>query len=194
MKDRDEPGQVVLLNGASSSGKSTLSRQLLRDFPNPWFHMAVDMFGAMRAEDQTHRLQPTALTEVLRRTRAGFHRAVAGMAMAGNDIVMDHVLGEAWRLQDLLTVMGSIDVVFVGVHCGFAELQRREAARGDRHPGAAASHIQHVHAHGMYDVEVDTSTATTEDCSARIRQYLAEHPAPSARAFDQLRRSQSPAT
>ncbi|WP_425303565.1 phosphotransferase-like protein [Nocardia wallacei] len=30
------------------------------------------------------------------------HRAVAAMASAGNDIVMDHVLSEPWRLRDCL--------------------------------------------------------------------------------------------
>lgn len=94
------PGQVVLLNGASSSGKSTLARQLLVDFTTPWFHMGIDMFGAMRADKQPHELDPSAIGEVLHRTRAGFHRAVAGMALAGNNIVMDHVLSEPWRLTD----------------------------------------------------------------------------------------------
>nr|WP_276822581.1 hypothetical protein [Mycolicibacterium mageritense] len=91
MTESAAPGRVVLLNGVSSSGKSTIARQLLADFETPWFHMGVDMIGAMRAERQTHDLDGVGLRHVLRRTRAGFHRAVAGMALAGNDIVMDHV-------------------------------------------------------------------------------------------------------
>lgn len=122
-------GQVVLLNGVSSSGKSTLACQLLADFETPWFHMGVDMFGAMRAEAQTHDLDEAGLADVLRRTRAGFHRAVRGMALAGNGIVMDHVLSEPWRHADLLRVMADVDVVFVGVHCDAAVLMDREIAR-----------------------------------------------------------------
>ncbi|MCV7137389.1 hypothetical protein H7J06_30950 [Mycobacterium hodleri] len=49
------------------------------------------MSGAMRAEQRTRELQPAAIRDVLHRTRAGFHRAVAGMAHAGNDIVGGHV-------------------------------------------------------------------------------------------------------
>ena len=181
-------GQVVLLNGVSSSGKSTLARQLLADFDTPWFHMGVDMFGAMRAEAQTHDLDQASLIEVLRRTRAGFHRAVRAMALAGNNIVMDHVLSEPWRLTDLLAVMADVDVVFVGVHCDDNVLVEREAARGDRVVGIAAAQTELTHAHGLYDVEVDTSADDVQTCAMRVRDYLAQHPDQTLRAFRALRR------
>lgn len=116
------PGQVILLNGVSSSGKTSLARQLLRDLDRPFFHIGVDMIGALRSEPQTHQLDQVALQQVLYRTRAGFHRAVAAMALAGNDIVMDHVFSEPWRLRDCLQVMTGIDVVLIGVHCSPEEL------------------------------------------------------------------------
>lgn len=187
-----EVGQVVLLNGASSSGKSTLARQLLADFDTPWFHMGVDMFGAMRAERQTHDLDADRLSDVLRRTRAGFHRAVRGMALAGNNIVMDHVLSEPWRLPDLLTVMVDVDVVFVGVHCDANDLTHREAARGDRVAGTAVAQIEAVHQHRLYDVEVNTSEETVEACAARIRDFLRRHPFPARRVFQALRLASPP--
>lgn len=183
----DSTGQVILLNGVSSSGKSTIAHQLLADLETPWFHMGADMFGAMRAEHRTHELDTAGAEEVLRRTRAGFHRAVAGMAHAGNDIVMDHVLSELWRLDDLLVVMEGIDVVFVGVHCAVGELERRERIRGDRAAGTAAKQIDLVHLHKVYDLEVDTSTHSAETCSTLIRTFLEGNPVTGARAFDRLR-------
>ena len=179
-------GQVVLLNGVSSSGKSTIARQLLDSFDTPWFHMGVDMFGAMRAERQTHDLDPAALGDVLRRTRAGFHRAVAGMAHAGNNIVMDHVLNEPWRLPDVHMVMAGIDVILVGVHCSVADLEERENRRGDRAIGTAVGQLSTVHSHGRYDVEVNTSTESVESCCSQIMGYLRQ-PTPVVRAFDRLR-------
>lgn len=181
------PGQIVLLNGVSSAGKSSIARQLLIDLGRPFFHMGVDMIGAMRSQVRTHELDPIALAGVLRRTRAGFHRAVAAMALAGNDIVMDHVLSEPWRLRDCLAIMTGIDVVFVGVHCSLDELRRREQGRGDRPVGTAASQIEQVHAHTIYDLEVDTSTDMIEACSARIKKFLDQ--GQSRRAFDRLRGS-----
>ncbi|MCP2319418.1 chloramphenicol 3-O phosphotransferase [Nocardia amikacinitolerans] len=147
--------------------------------------MGVDMIGAMRSEIRTHELDTAALTDVLRRTRAGFHRAVAGMALAGNDIIMDHVLSEPWRLRDCLTVFAGIDVVFVGVHCSLAELQRREQQRGDRPVGSAAEQAESVHAHAIYDLGVDTSVDASAGCSAHIKKFLDQ--GRSRRAFDQLR-------
>lgn len=188
------PGQVVLLNGASSSGKSTLARQLLVDFNTPWFHMGIDMFGAMRAAKQTHELDPPAIGEVLHRTRAGFHRAVAGMALAGNNIVMDHVLSESWRLTDLLTVMNGTDVVFVGVHCSASDLTQRESLRGNRVVGTAVDQADKVHSHGLYDLEVNTSFASAQACTGQIRNYLQHSPPPTIRAFDHLRRLLAPGT
>ncbi|WP_157573668.1 chloramphenicol phosphotransferase CPT family protein [Nocardia jejuensis] len=183
--DGAAPGQVILLNGVSSSGKSSLARQLLGDLDRPFFHIGADMIGTMRSEPQTHLLDQDALQQVLYRTRAGFHRAVAAMALAGNDIVMDHVLSEPWRLRDCLEVMTGIDVVFVGVHCSRDELVRREKQRGDRLVGTAIAQLAGTHRHGVYDCEVDTSSQKLADCSAEIRRCAGARGNP--RAFDRLR-------
>jgi chloramphenicol 3-O phosphotransferase len=179
------PGCVVILNGPSSSGKSSIARQLLVDLSRPFFHMGIDMFGAMRSESRTKELDSPALDEVLRRTRAGFHRAVVGMALAGNDVIMDYVFSEPWRLDDCLDVMEDLDVVLVGVHCSLEELQRRERSRGDRQAGLAEKQFAVVHAHAIYDLEVDTSVDSTSACSVMIKELL-EAP-PVRRAFDVLR-------
>jgi chloramphenicol 3-O phosphotransferase len=147
--------------------------------------MSVDAFGAMRASKPTSELEPAEVDAILARTRAGFHRAVAGMAEAGNDIVVDHVLSERWRLLDCLTVLAKYDVVFVGVHCCAEELGRRERARGDRQVGQGAAQLAQVHAHGSYDVECDTTAASPYDCAVRIKEFLARPATPSA--FDRLR-------
>jgi chloramphenicol 3-O phosphotransferase len=131
-------------------------------------------------------MDEAGFADVLRRTRAGFHRAIAGMAQAGNDLVVDHVLSEPWRLQDCLEVLRGLDVVFVGVHCPLEELERRERVRGDRTPGQAAAQFSRVHQHGRYDFECDTGTSSPRECALAIKEFLGRAPAP--RAFDELRR------
>jgi chloramphenicol 3-O phosphotransferase len=178
------PGRVVLLNGTSSSGKSSLARELLRVLPRPWFHLGIDTIGALRSPERTAELDEAELAAVFRRTRAGFHRAVAGLARAGNDVVADHVLSEPWRLADCLDVLRPFDVVFVGVHCDPDELDRREAARGDRPVGLARSQVRAVHTPGRYDVEVDTSRGSVSECAGLVATRVAAGP---GTAFDALR-------
>lgn len=125
------------------------------------------------------------LDTALRRTRMGFHRSIAAMAEVGNDVVVDHVLSEPWRLIDCLTVLRPEDVLFVGVRCSPAELARREEARGDRPSGLAALQYGLVHEHGDYDFECDTSTASARECAELIKEFLPRRPAPTA--FARLR-------
>jgi chloramphenicol 3-O phosphotransferase len=94
------------------------------------------------------------------------------MAAAGNDLVVDHVLSEPWRLDDCLTVLAGADVFLVGVHCPLPELERRERARGDRPPGLAAHQYAVVHAHGVYDVECDTDAASPRACAELIKAHV----------------------
>lgn len=174
------PGRVVVLNGTSSAGKSTTAKELIAVLAPDYFHLGIDMFrtsapGRIRAEDQRLHAQ---------RLVYGFHRAVAGFAAAGNNVVMDHLLGERWRVQDMVTVFAGYDVVLVGVHCSPVELRRREQARGNRGVGRAESQLSSIHAHVHYDVEIDTSATGARECATTIADHLANGPA--ERAFTRL--------
>ncbi|GAA1945241.1 chloramphenicol phosphotransferase CPT family protein [Kitasatospora viridis] len=177
-------GQIIFLNGTSSSGKSSIAEELVELLDDQvYFHLAVDAFGAMRTKRPL--TEHEQLDEVLKRTRMGFHRSIAAMASAGNGVVVDHVLTEPWRLLDLLELLPAEQVLFVGVHCPVEELNRRELARGDRQIGAAALQFPLVHAHGDYDLELDSSTADPLECARRIRDFLPHRPTPTA--FSRLR-------
>ncbi|MEU8893593.1 AAA family ATPase [Streptomyces sp. NPDC048442] len=170
-------GLVIFLNGTSSSGKSSIARELTAVLDGPSFHMPVDAFHAMRSGPE---MTPDQLGVVLKRTWLGFHRAVAGMAAAGNTVIVDHVLSEPWRLRDCLALFSPQDVVLVGVRCPLPELERRERARGDRPAGLAARQFDRVHAHGVYDIECDSGSSSPAECARQIKDFLRRRPAPTA--------------
>jgi chloramphenicol 3-O phosphotransferase len=180
----ERPGRIILLNGVSSSGKSSIGRAMLPLLADPWFLVPVDEIGAMRSVVHTRVLDEAEIGAMLRRTRLGYHRAVAGLASAGNDVIMDYLLSEPWRLDDLLETLRGYDVTLVDVRCSPEELTRRERARGDRPAGLARSQGA-VYAHGDCDIAVDTTTTSAHDCAVAIVGALGKLPA--VKAFDRLR-------
>ncbi len=176
-------GRVILLNGASSSGKSSIGRALLPLLADPWFLVPVDVISGLRSTVHTRELTEAEIADMLTRTRRGYHRVVAALAAEGNNVIMDYPLSEPWRLTDLLDVLAPYDVTLVDVHCSDEELARRERARQDRPLGLANS--QSVFEHPEQDLTVDTTNETPEACAQLIADTLDELPTP--KAFDRLR-------
>ena len=162
-------GRLVLLNGPSSSGKTTLAKAVVGRLRTPWLVLPVDLFHQIRTRPDAT-LTDRQWQDIFHRTRAAYHRALVGAAACGCDELGDHVLSEPWRLD---------------VTCDAAELRRREKARTDRAPGTAATQQRLVFAHGDCDLTVDTTHGPDEPTAAVLE--LIRRP-PSERAFDRLRK------
>jgi chloramphenicol 3-O phosphotransferase len=108
---------------------------------------------------------------------------VAALASVGNDVIMDYPLSEQWRVADLLETLTGYDVMLVEVRCSEVELDRRERVRGDRPVGLARSQAT-VYAHGEFDIVVDTTSTSANECAIAIVNALGSIPSP--KAFDRL--------
>jgi len=163
-----EPGRIILLNGASSSGKSTLVRALQPRLETPFWHVSSDqLIEAHVLPERREDTGPFSWAEMRPRFFDAFHRCIPALAAAGNDLVVEHVIEFQSWMRSLLELLHDFDVFFVGVHCPAPELARRERARGDRQIGEGLDHLEVVHSFGSYDVEVDTHATTAPD-NARI--------------------------
>ena len=172
------PGRVILLNGASSSGKTTLARELLRISPEVYLHVALDTF--LRQLPVPILTDASSLTQRLPRLTEGFHRSCAAIAHAGLPIVVDTLFAEPAWLPPCVRAFSGLEVLFVGLRCGLATLEERELARGDRYPGTTRYHHESVHFHDLYDLELDTETASPEACARRILAHRIDDTTPSA--------------
>jgi chloramphenicol 3-O phosphotransferase len=187
-------GQVVILNGTSSSGKTTLARALQVAMDEPYLEAGLDRFlWALPARYLNTGLwhevfrydwppdgDPAGLVirpgPVGDKLVAGMHQAVAALARAGNNVVADHVLLDPSWLTDCARALDGCRVLFVGVVCRPEVLEARERARGDRTLGQAGAQVGPVHAHGAYDLEVDTAELDPVAAADVIRRTLAEQP------------------
>lgn len=174
-------GTVVFLNGASSSGKTTIARALLGRLDGVYLHLAVDDFlSALLApylEPEEGFEPPAGLQEALNAylpaMASAYHAAVAALAAGGVNLIVDHVLQDPAWLRECVERLAGGPVLFVGVRCPLEELERREAGR-DREPGTARYQYDRVHAHGLYDVEVDTSIDSVEANAGQIAAALGD--------------------
>ena len=155
------PGRIILLHGASSSGKSTLARALQAQLDEPFLHVSSDGMAGMLPTRREAEGPFAWWTGMRPPFFHGFHRCIPAFAAAGNDLVVDHVIEFATWRAELAALLRGFDVFLVGVHCDLDELDRRERERGDRRIGEGRTHVEvdGIHTFGPYDHEVDT-TAT----------------------------------
>lgn len=161
---------VILLNGTSSSGKTTLAAALQMAVPEPLLYVSNDKFIFMTPD---HVLKDDAMRpKVLLPLLSAFHRSLPLIAGCGFPMIIDHVI-ERWDWMDeIVEAMRGFDVYFVKVECPLEELERREIARGDRQVGFAKMQLEWVHRYGEYDREVNTFTQTLEENVAVLKQLL----------------------
>ncbi|WP_078547615.1 chloramphenicol phosphotransferase CPT family protein [Litchfieldia alkalitelluris] len=164
-------GKIILLNGVSSSGKTSLSKVLVEKLPH-FFHFSLDEFDHIieKMEDrQNGRLIPIA-------TETFYHRNIAMFSDNGVNLIVDHVLHNYQTLDDCLRTLTGYPVLFVGVHCPQKELERRETFRGDRLIGQALNQASFVHKQNEpYHIEVNTYTDSLEQCANQIITFLINH-------------------
>lgn len=149
-------GCIILLNGTSSSGKTTLAKALRAAMAEPFCYYASDQLaeGGFRAIRQKAR--DAGLRDERARFFNGFHRSIVSFAEAGNDILVEHIVEESHWAQQLKNLFTPFDTFWVGVHAPLAEIERRERERGDRAIGEARYHLK-THDYCQYDIEVDTT-------------------------------------
>ena len=103
---------------------------------------------------------------------AGMYQAVAGLAAAGIDVIVDDVLHDRRVLKAAAEALHDLPVLFVSLRLPREVAERRE--RGDRGPGGARAFYDLVYSHHTHDLELDTSTASPAECALQIKQAL-EH-------------------
>jgi chloramphenicol 3-O phosphotransferase len=192
MPDTGRPrGKVILLNGASSSGKSSLARALQARIEEPFWHISIDHLrdaGVLpTARIRSGEFQWAAMRDAF---FEGFEQSLLAYVRCGNNLIVEHIMeSRAWLLR-LARLLANEDVFFVGLHCDLAELERREIARGDRKVGDARRDYHQIHSYCLYDAELN-SASPPEINADRLIAAWRSRPGPSA--FQRLLAQAGPA-
>jgi chloramphenicol 3-O phosphotransferase len=197
-------GQIVILNGAPRSGKSSIVAAIRQSFDGPWMNLGVDVFVrevtppryrpgmGLRPGEADHPVAP--LVPVF---YAALYDSIAAHSQAGLNVVVDVGHFDGAILADSARRLADLPVLFVGVRCPLEVIMARRSAgqpgRDDEYatgsdgepvPAPVLRWQNAVHVPGSYDLEVDTSRLNPDECAAAIRARLEAGPPGSA--FGQL--------
>lgn len=170
MQPLNTKGNIILLNGASSAGKTTLCKYIRDIVPAPFIHFSLDfiMFDA-DVLPKKRNVPELGITWKQMRPNIfeGFYRCLPALLSAGNNLLVDVIIENENQKERLLDLLTGYDIFFVGVHCSLKVLQDREMTRGDRRIGDAEQDFKTVHSFLNYDLEIN-SEESAEINSRRI--------------------------
>jgi chloramphenicol 3-O phosphotransferase len=186
--------RVVILNGTSSSGKTTIAtafrdqRATAGDF---WFLTGIDDFlaklpiewnrigphsGPFAADgvrfETTQEGLEVRVGSVGRRLFRAYQTGVGAAARVGLNVIADDVVIDRSHWDDWAVAVAGLDVVWVGIRCAPEVAEERERVRGDRFIGLARAQTAVVHQDARYDFEIDTTTQTPGESSSELARRL----------------------
>jgi len=186
-------GKVIVLNGASSSGKTSILNQLQGLLVEPYLNLGIDKFIWMLPKRYLDRPLwddvlglATESGAMGSRLFSSMHKVIQLLSLEGMNVVADHVMVEPEWVGECARLFSPLPAYFVGVQCPLEVLIQREFARKDRTLGQAEAQFPLVHKDIIYDLVVDTSLLSIEECALKIKEYIDLREPPNA--FRQLAR------
>jgi chloramphenicol 3-O phosphotransferase len=182
-----ECGTMLMLNGTSSAGKTSILTALQSLLDGPYLLAGMDTF--FRMLPPRYLWGPEWIEVLGAGTQAGpigqtlvsgMHHAWAALLQRGNHLLVDHVLVEPAWIMECAALFADLPAYLIGVYCPLVVVEQREQQRPDRAPGQARAHFDRVHHHGVYDLVVDTSTTDASGCAQAIKHFLDTSVPPSA--------------
>ena len=171
-------GKIIIINGPSSSGKTTLALAAQKQLEIPFIRFSFDLFLDVHSLPIEQMRNGTFSWDAMRPSVfSGLHQCLPALAKAGNNLICDHIIESKDWLYDLLRAISGLDVFFVGLHCSLAELERREIQRGNRGSGDAQKDLEIVHQFTTYDVELNSENPLDDNIRLLIEAWQGrKHP------------------
>jgi chloramphenicol 3-O phosphotransferase len=185
---------ILVLNGPSSSGKTTLVRALQQRWPRVLLHFgtdfglqmmpqrlvgtaesAADGFRFCESSDEQGPLVEVRVGEAGRRLEQGLAGCAAALDDEGHDVALDVVLLDPMSVQAYVSKLLSRRTYLIGIECSLAVLEARELARGDRFQNLARSQHRSVHAfREFYDLEIETTVRAPGELARDVIQFVGD--------------------
>ncbi len=174
--------KIIYLNGASSSGKTTIAKALQDSFSEPYLHLGIDkIIGFMPKKINNWEggksslgfswqpdIDPTGhptyhihAGPFAKRIIHSLKDIAFLLASQGYNLIIDDVAFEVIEIERWKEVLKNYKVLYIGVIAPLDILENREQYRGNRCLGSARSQHFKIHKNVTYDLEIDTHKTIT---------------------------------
>jgi chloramphenicol 3-O phosphotransferase len=188
--------KIIILNGTSSSGKTSIANQLQIILEEPFFHINVDLILEMAPpklkaiDPQKNDVASDGFYWVTHENDKGKYleckTGEMGMKLvyamfsfikevirSNVNLIIDDVLFSEERLKSYFDLIDNNNKVYlVGIMCSLEELERRESIRKNRRSGEAKGQFESLHKDLSYDFIVDTTNETSQLCAQKIAAFI----------------------
>ncbi|MFD1888238.1 chloramphenicol phosphotransferase CPT family protein [Paenibacillus wenxiniae] len=177
-----EKGIVVLLNGTSSAGKTSIAMEMMKQKEVLFHHLSVDDFFHNYNEfidnkfpdmEPVRHVDDSVVGDIIFDPIVSMlYATVRLFSEMGLHVIVDTVMENDKWFNDCLDAFADLPTLLVGVICSREELKRREQVRGDRRIGLANEQFDHVYSFDEYDIEVNTEQLNPTQCAEAILNVM----------------------
>ncbi len=184
---------IIFLNGASSSGKTSLARELQALLADYYLYFGIDAFiGAMPERSNCFDgssvrdgfywedvVLPNNLLgkkivsgEFGRQIEESYRVVVKALLDCGHNLIIDNVIDGDEEMRVWKRLLADYQSCYVGLHCSLDKLMERETQRNERAIGSAAEQHFRTHAGIEYDLVIDTGAHSKQVCAQLILDHI----------------------
>ena len=161
--------QIILLNGPSSSGKSTLARAL----QGLILDKRSEKYGVVSIDDHLKMsISETIYEDDVFEISDELCNKALEMLESRDGVIIDHVITSERIFEHLKEKLSSGHVRMVYVSCPLHLLKKRERERGNRSPGSAEASAKYLFPKEGYDLVVDNGTRSPAENALLILNKL----------------------
>lgn len=194
-KTKKSCGTVIILNGPSAGGKSSIQKQFQSlMMPNLWIKVGIDSLfdgpmpditpenmefwqtpNPIRWVETTQDVEGNNVITLFvgeqgEKVAYGMNSAIADYAKAGCNVIVDYIAYKKEWVDDLRAKLDGIETHWVKVNIPLLVLEQRETARGTSPKGHARSHYDSVYWDIKYDLEVNSDIESARAIAQQIKK------------------------
>ena len=196
-KTNSTTGTVIILNGPSGSGKSSIQKafqQLMT--PDLWCKVGIDtLFDAPMPDitpqnmsfwqspnpirwieeskdDNGNKVITLLVGPQGEKVAYAMNSAIAEYAKNGCNVIVDYIAYNPEWLADLQAKLRGIKTYYVAVEISLETLEKREEARGTSPKGHARSHYFTVYGNIAYNLTVNSEKDSPQEIAEQIKQLI----------------------